>query len=32
MDATKEEEVHAMGWAGKHHWTFGSVFCERKKI
>lgn len=26
-EATREDEVSAMGWAGKHHWTFGFLFA-----
>lgn len=25
--ASREEEIGSMGWAGKHHWTFGLLFA-----
>lgn len=26
-DASRSDEISAMGWAGKHHWTFGLLFA-----
>lgn len=26
-DASRADEISAMGWAGKHHWTFGLLFA-----
>lgn len=26
-DAPRSDEISAMGWAGKHHWTFGLLFA-----